>query len=141
MLCQDSLEKLPRALPFTYLFLTCPKGNIAGDVLRGHSGDESFLPITSIDFIFNHVKTRIWIVSEAAQLHVSCRFILRIFATAVDSDCFCCYVVSGQIMNMQQPIDNGCLICSFQCDRPISLSYCNHSSELCRSSLFHIVRP
>ena len=69
--------------------------------MRGHSGDESFLPITSIDFIFNHVKARIWIVAETTKLHVSCRFRLRFFASAIDSDSFCFYIVFGQIVNMQ----------------------------------------
>ena len=128
MLCQDSLEKLPRTFSFVHLFLACPKRDIAGDVLRGHSGDESFLPITSIDFIFNHVKARIWIVTETTKLHVSCRFSLRFLATAIDSDFFCFYVVFGQIVNMQQHIYNGCLICSFHSDPSISLIYYTHSS-------------
>ena len=123
MLCQDSLEKLPRSFSFAHFFLACPKRDIAGDVLRGHSGDESFLPITSIDFIFNHVKARIWIVTETTKLHVSCRFRLRVFATAIDADSFCFYVVFGQIVNMQQHIYNGCLICSFHSDPSISLLY------------------
>lgn len=91
--------------------------------MRCHSGDESFLPITSIDFIFNHVKARIWIVTETTKLHVSCRFRLRVFATAIDADSFCFYVVFGQIVNMQQHIYNGCLICSFHSDPSISLLY------------------
>lgn len=136
MLCQDSLEKLPRTFSFAHFFLTCPKRDIAGDVLRGHSGDESFLPITSIDFIFNHVKARIWIVTETTQLHVSCRFHLRIFASAIDSDFFCLYIIFGQIVNMQQHIYNGCLICSFHSDPSISLIYYTHSSprRSCRSA-------
>ena len=135
MFCQDSLEKLPRTFSFAHFFLTCPKRDIAGDVLRGHSGDESFLPITSIDFIFNHVKARIWIDTETTQLHVSCRFHLRFFASAIDSDFFCLYIIFGQIVNMQQHIYNGCLICPFHSDPSISLIYYTHSSprRSCRS--------
>ena len=139
MLCQDSLEKLLGTLPFAHLFLACPKGDIAGDVLRGHAGDEAFLPVTSIDFVFNHVKTRIRIIPEASQLKVSCCFILRIFAAAVDSDFFCFYVVSGQIINMQQHIDDSRLICFFHRDPPISLDACTDRprSKACSCDLAH----
>ncbi len=45
-------------------------------------------------------------------------------------------VVFGQIVNMQQHIYNGCLICSFHSDPSISLIYYTRSSprRSCRSA-------